>query len=234
MDNKLSGKKNDEKFEIICETIGPIAGKNSRNVLECLFGKKDVNEFLIAKKTEMTINQIRNILYKLSDEGLVSFIRKKDKKKGWYTYFWTFDCEKSFILLKRVIEKEIEQLENQLKSRETKQFYSCKICHIEVTEENALLHEYTCSECGEIYEAHDNQGQIKQLKNAIDKMNKKLNEINNEINIIEEKRIKKNVKEKAKTAKKTVKKVAKKTTKKISKKTVNKVAKKTTKKISKK
>jgi transcription initiation factor TFIIE subunit alpha len=188
MVKEKSSKKNNEKFEVIAEVISHIAGKNSRVVLECLFNKKDVNEFLIAKKTELTINQIRNVLYKLSEEGLVSFIRKKDKKKGWYTYFWTFDSEKSFIMLRKIIEKEIAQLESQLKSRETKQFYCCKICNFEITEENALLHEYTCPECGEIYELHDNQKQIKDLNNAIEKMKRKLNDIGSEIEVMEQKR----------------------------------------------
>ena len=50
-------------------------------IVDLLYGKANVNEFLIAKKLNVTINQARNILYKLGDEGLVSFIRKKDKKK---------------------------------------------------------------------------------------------------------------------------------------------------------
>src|SRR3989344_2201535 len=64
-------------------------------LVEILFKKKNVNEFNIAKKLQLTINQTRNILYKLGDDGLVSFIRKKDNKKGgWYTYFWTLETEK--------------------------------------------------------------------------------------------------------------------------------------------
>ena len=47
-----------------------------------IISNKHVNEFIIAKKLDLTINQTRNVLYKLADEGLVSSIRKKDKKKG--------------------------------------------------------------------------------------------------------------------------------------------------------
>jgi len=69
------------------ETVEIVIGKQAEGIVDLLDGKKYVNEFIIAKKLGITINQARNILYKISDQGLVSFIRKKDKKKGWYTYF---------------------------------------------------------------------------------------------------------------------------------------------------
>ena len=59
-----------------------LINKQSVLIVDLLVNKKDVNEFLIAKKLELTINQTRNILYRLSDYGLVSFIRKKDKHIG--------------------------------------------------------------------------------------------------------------------------------------------------------
>ena len=57
------------------EVVIIIVGKHAEEIAELLDTKKHVNEFIIAKKMELTINQVRNILYKLSDYGLVSFIR---------------------------------------------------------------------------------------------------------------------------------------------------------------
>src|SRR5210317_1518271 len=113
-----------EKF--LKDIVSMIAGSGSEKIVEVLFKKKNVNEFLIAKKLELTINQARNILYKLAEEGLVSFNRKKDKKNGgWYTYFWTLDSHKSLISLKRRLEKEAEEKNHQLTSKKTRQFYHC-------------------------------------------------------------------------------------------------------------
>ena len=53
-----------------------LVGPDYEKIVDILFNKKDVNEFLIAKKMDLTINQVRNILYKLSADGLVSHIRK--------------------------------------------------------------------------------------------------------------------------------------------------------------
>ncbi|MEI6850177.1 MAG: hypothetical protein WCK29_03995, partial [archaeon] len=74
------------QVSILREVVSTIAGERAKTIIDLLIDKKNVNEFLIAKKMKLTINQTRNILYKLGDEGLVSFIRKKDAKKGgWYT-----------------------------------------------------------------------------------------------------------------------------------------------------
>jgi len=68
-----------DKFlkEVVVITVG----KQAEPIADLLNAKKHVNEFIIAKKLGLTINQTRNILYKISNSGLVSFIRKKDKKK---------------------------------------------------------------------------------------------------------------------------------------------------------
>ena len=67
------------------EVIVIVVGKQAEEIADLLDSSKHVNEFSIAKKLDITINQTRNILYKIADKGLVSSIRKKDKKKGWYT-----------------------------------------------------------------------------------------------------------------------------------------------------
>jgi transcription factor E len=123
-----------------------IVGKQSEEIVELLHSKKHVNEFKIAQKLGITINQTRNILYKISDQGLLSSIRKKDKKKGWYTYFWKIEILKSLEFLKKILEKKREQIENQINSRKTKEFYICKLCNIELNQENALFNNFTCNE----------------------------------------------------------------------------------------
>src|SRR3989344_8698412 len=112
------------------DVITLVAGKQAEKITDLLDSEKYINEFLIAKKLDITINQTRNILYKLSDHGLVSSIRKKDKKKGWYTYFWKIEILKSLEFLREVLINKINQINNQIKSRDVKQFYVCERCNI--------------------------------------------------------------------------------------------------------
>jgi len=172
---------------LLKEIVSSIAGKQAEEIIELLDGKKYTNEFIIAKKLNLTINQTRNILYKISDFGLVSFIRKKDKRKGWYTYFWKLEIMKSLEFLKNNLIKKMEQLQHQIKSRETKEFYSCEKCNIEFNEENALLHNFSCNECGEIMARKDNSPVIKEYNKALDKLRRELESVDEEIKLEKEK-----------------------------------------------
>ncbi len=169
------------QVKLLYNLVEQLAGEGTGIIAEILFNKKDVNEFLIAKKMEFTINQVRNILYKLSNYGLVSFIRKKDNKKGWYIYFWTLNTEKCLILIEESLEKKIEYLSQQLKSRENDRYYICKPCGIEVGEERALEHGFSCEECAEPYELAENAGHLRDIKSKTTRTKKELETIKSEL-----------------------------------------------------
>ena len=175
------------------EVVVILVGKQAEPIADLLESKKHVNEFLIAKKLGLTINQTRNILYKIADHGLVSSVRKKDKRKGWYTYFWKLENLKALEFLKELLAKKIENTNNQIKSRETKVFYVCPDCHVEYNEENSLLHDFTCLECGQIFVKSDSVKVLKELKREEEKFHKELaiieDEINKERTVVEKKRV---------------------------------------------
>lgn len=190
------------------DAVGSIVGKQMEPLVDILNGDNYVNEFLIAKKLGIEINQTRNILYKLTDHGLVSSTRKKDARKGWYTYFWKIEVLKSLEFLGTILEKKISEFKNQIKSRETKLFYVCETCNVEYNEENAMLNNFTCNECGNVFIIKDNSKNLKEFKKELDFLEKQLillsEEINNEKSKEDKKRvrvIKKDKKEKDKKSK---------------------------------
>lgn len=173
------------EISLFKEIVSSIAGSNATKIVDLLYQKKNVNEFLIAKKLKLTINQTRNVLYKLSDEGLVSFIRKKDKKKGgWYTYFWTLNFGKSLHKFKDKLDLEITTKKASMNTKKNNQFYICPNCHIEYSTEQALLSQYACPECGEILGLKDNSQEIADLEKGINKAQAILNEVNAEISTV--------------------------------------------------
>jgi transcription initiation factor TFIIE subunit alpha len=243
--------------KLLFDLVEELAGETNGRIVQILFNKKNVNEFLIARKMELTINQVRNILYKLSNHGLVSFNRKKDNKKGWYIYFWTLNTEKSLKMIEDSLNRKAERLSEKLHKRETERFFICNVCDIEVTEAVALENGFSCEECAEVYELADNSKIIRETKAKITRTKNELEAIGGELKTIREKerkkreRINKKLEKEAAvekerkrlirkaerdklkktTAKKTVKKVTK---KKVVKKTVKKVTKKAKKKAIKK
>jgi len=226
------------------EVVTIVVGKQAEDIVDLLKGNKNVNEFLITKKLGFTINQTRNILYKLSNHGLVSSIRKKDKKKGWYTYFWKLEVLKCLDFLKNFLNKRIEQFSYQIKSREVKLFYNCERCNIEFTEENALNQDFICSECGNVFTVKDNSKLLKEFRKNLTKLQNELDLVEEEIRKIIEKEEKKKErelekikKEKVALKKKTAlkkKKLVKKKKKIVKKKIVKKPKKKVKKKVKKK
>jgi transcription initiation factor TFIIE subunit alpha len=175
------------QIQLLERVVEDVIGKSAIKIVDILAGKKDVNEFLIAKKLDLTINQARNILYKFSDYGLISSIRKKDNKKGWYIYYWTLNIEKSLNFLQDKLEKELGNLENKLKSRTNKNYYYCEICGLEINEETALGHNFVCPECGEVYSSLDNTKIIREIEKRISKLKEDLEIIKQEKEKIQEK-----------------------------------------------
>jgi transcription factor E len=163
-----------------------VAGEQAVKIVDLLFEKKDVNEFLIAKKLGLTINQTRNLLYKLSHIGLISSIRKKDKRKGWYIYFWTFNVLNSLEVLDSTMTTEINQMEEEIEAKKQSRFYKCKLCGREANEESALITNFVCSECGEVYDIMDNGPLIAEVAKKVEKLKKERENIRNEIKLQEE------------------------------------------------
>lgn len=170
---------------LLKNVVSSIAGQQASGIVDLLHDKKNVNEFLIAKKLKLTINQTRNVLYKLADEGIVSFIRKKDKKKGgWYTYFWTLNVGKGLNKFKDNLVKSMDEMKSRLNLKRTERFYHCPNCNIESNEETALLYQYTCPECGEVLQLKDKGKEVEQLEKDIAKMEAILNDIERELGFV--------------------------------------------------
>ena len=56
------------------------------------------------------------MLYRLLEYNLVTFMRRKDKRKGWYIYYWTFlptDINKHYLNLKK---EKLNKLSSRLHS----------------------------------------------------------------------------------------------------------------------
>ncbi|MEI6731244.1 MAG: hypothetical protein WCK90_01035 [archaeon] len=176
------------QVNLLKSIVSSIVGGATSKIVDLMYGKRNVNEFLIAKKLGLTINQTRNVLYKLGDEGLVSFVRKKDRRKGgWYTYFWTINTGKSLTKFRDKMAGNVHGLEGQIQSKKTRRFYYCPNCNIELSEDNALLNEYTCQECGEILQLKDQSAEILELEKEVARLNKLLSELNLDIADIDKK-----------------------------------------------
>ena len=143
--------------ELLVELVKNIAGFDTIKLLDILRARKNVSEFKIAEKLEITVNQVRNMIYRLQEYNLVTFTRKKDKVKGWYIYYWTFEISKAVILIVDMKTKRIEKVTNELSNIDDTRSYLCKPCRTKISEEEALESQFFCETCGEILEEQNSE-----------------------------------------------------------------------------
>ena len=160
--------------KVIEEVVSEVAGPDVLLLIEYIKNKKNISEFKIAEKIGKEVNTTRNMLYRLYDANLVSFIRRKDKKKGWYIYYWTFNGKRITHLLKKLNEKKLDRLQQRLDREQAGQFYACKnnCCRLEF--DKATDFEFKCPECGSLIDQEDNTQTIVKIKKEVEEMKKQM------------------------------------------------------------
>jgi transcription initiation factor TFIIE subunit alpha len=165
--------------EKISQLAVQIGGELGVQVVEFLLNHgENTSEFLIAEKLEVKINAIRKTLYMLQDANLVNSMRKKDKKKGWYIYYWTFDEIQADVLINKMKNKRINNLKKRLDAEQNLSYYTCKKQCIRSTLERALETNFTCRECEKILHAVDNSKKIKLIIAELEFLEKSEEKIN--------------------------------------------------------
>ena len=158
------------------EVISQIAGDEVLPLCRVLKNKKNVSEFKLAEKIDQEINTTRNYLYRLYHANLVSYTRKKDKKKGWYIYYWTFKIKRVAFLGLQIKKEKLEKLLERLKKEQMTQFFACQNECLRLNFEQSINFEFKCPECGELMNQQDNATKIKELEKQIKDLQKELKE----------------------------------------------------------
>jgi len=153
----------------IYETVREVVGEDSLKVVEFLKDKRNISDFKIAEKIKTDIHEIRNILYRLYNHNLVSYYRKKDRQKGWYISYWTFNKKRIKDLMKHVHYSKIDKFTQRLEEEETNKgnIYLCPNACVRVNFEKATDFEFKCTECGNLLNHQDNEKTIAFLKNKL-------------------------------------------------------------------
>ncbi len=124
---------------------------------------KNFSEFKLAEVLKQPVNITRNQLYRLLKYNLVGFIRRKDKRKGWYIYYWTFKLKEVRTVYGKLMKEKIEKLNDRLKRESNNNFYSCKNKCMRVSFESAVDFDFKCQECAELLELENNSETIKNI-----------------------------------------------------------------------
>ncbi|RMD45149.1 MAG: hypothetical protein D6831_04175 [Aquificota bacterium] len=142
--------------------------KNEKNVQFVLMENQHNKDI----KTD--IKETRNMLYRLYHANLVSFTRKKDKKKGWYIYYWTFNHKNIKHLNTELKKNRLKNLKERVKRESKSLFFACNNKCIRFDFDQATNFNFKCPECGELMHQEDNKKIIEKLEKEIKALEKEL------------------------------------------------------------
>lgn len=172
-EKKAKKKQFSEKLKsmIFC-VVKEVAGEDTFPVVEMLLRNESVSEYEIADAIKRDINQTRNLLYALHKSNLVYSIRKKDKIKGWYIYYWSFDDNRVCELYEKIQARKIQQTESLIEREDGNCFFVCPNKCIRLDFEHAMNFNFKCPECGSLMDREDNTKKVEGLKHELDELNK--------------------------------------------------------------
>ncbi len=169
MAKKSKGRITDARIQ---ELVTNVAGEEAYKIVNFLKGKKDVSEFKVAEKLKFDIQLIRHLLYKLYNYNLVNYIRKKDRQKGWYISYWTFEPRKIKDLIARLKNEKIARFRDRLEEEQANinSFFICPKACMRTNFDKATELSFKCPECGAVLQQQESQKTIDFLKQRIDEM----------------------------------------------------------------
>ncbi len=123
----------------------------------------------IAELTKIKLNIVRKILYILNENKLTLFRRVRDKRSGWFVYYWNENFDHLPILLKERGNKVIDKLEIRMRFEDQNYFFHCSNgCAQRYIFIDAMELNFQCPECaGGILGEDRNTKKVKHLKDTI-------------------------------------------------------------------
>ena len=104
---------------------GLIGGEEYVKVARALLNTEDVTDEEIASATGLKINIVRKVLYDMFGKALISGIRVKDEKKGWFVYRWRAKQDHVDNFIENQKKKILDRLHKRLEHEDSTEFYHC-------------------------------------------------------------------------------------------------------------
>ena len=150
-----------------------IGGDEYLKVARSLLKSEDATDEEIASSTGLRINMVRKVLYDLFGKALITGIRVKDEKKGWFVYRWRSRRDEVENFIEGQKKKISERLQQRLDYENSSDFYHCgnNDCP-RVTFEDALELFFKCPSCNQVLNIKKNEKPKKAFAYKIDHIKK--------------------------------------------------------------
>jgi transcription initiation factor TFIIE subunit alpha len=160
--------KYEDPFVRIATMIG---GDEYLKVARSLLKAEDATDEEIASSTGLRINMVRKVLYDLFGKSLITGIRVKDERKGWFVYRWRSRRDEVENFIENQKKKIGERLQQRLDYENSTEFYHCgnEDCS-RITFEDALDAMFKCPSCSQVVNLKKNDTSKKAFAKKIDEI----------------------------------------------------------------
>jgi transcription initiation factor TFIIE subunit alpha len=161
--------------EMLIKVANVLGGEEAVKLVNVLKKLDKATDDELSVKTDVRLNAVRKILYRLYDFSLVNCERLRDEKTGWFIFYWKLQPDQVEGFIQNQKRKVLEKLQARLAYEENHDFYSCltPTCG-RLTFEEALELVFRCPSCGKALQHFDNSRIIAVLKNKIETLQKEL------------------------------------------------------------
>ena len=163
----------DEKtLHKVAETFG---GEEAIQIVNVLKEIGETTDDVIAAQTEIRLNTVRKILYKLYDHSLVGLRRSRDKNTGWFIFHWRLQLDQLEGFISNQKRRVLEKLETRLRYEQDHDFYYCftEGCK-RVPFEDAMELVFRCPTCNKLLMHFDNSELKDTLAQRVEQLRKEL------------------------------------------------------------
>ena len=153
-----------------------IGGDEYLKVARSLLKTKDATDEEIASSTGLRINMVRKVLYDLFGKALITGIRVKDERKGWFVYRWRTRRDEVENFIRSQKKKISDRLQQRLDYESSSDFYHCgnDECR-KLPFQEALEEFFKCPSCGKVVNLKNNDKLKKSLQFKIGEFHNDLN-----------------------------------------------------------
>lgn len=181
--------------DTIIELAVLIGGDTAGKIMKNLLKKPGVTDEELSRILQLDIKEVRKILHKLNEQGILHYELAREKDTGHRIFRWYVGQEQVTGFIITNMKKILERLEERLEYEKNHQFYWCgtKGCR-KLTFEEALDSLFKCPVCGKPLQPVDNEQTIKAIESKIEEINKYLDQLSKVKKIEEEPAMKEKIK----------------------------------------
>ena len=164
----------DETLEKVAEAFG---SEEAVRIIEVLKEVGETTDDQIATQTEIRLNSVRKILYKLYDHSLVALRRSRDKNTGWFIFHWRLQLDQLEGFIMNQKRRVLEKLEARLRYEQKHDFYYCYTIGCKrIPFEEAMELVFRCPTCNKPLMHFENGKIVSALAKKIELLRKELSE----------------------------------------------------------